>query len=306
MKRNQNEVERVGPRKKLAFPTGLAIAAVLSLGAGTALRADVPAGGCIHIASDPVQGGSVQVNASGSCPQAGSTITLTALPAAGYTFAFWSEGASGTANPVQAVAAGADPSGDQVALEAEAHFSSSGASFEEVASLDAPKDGDSVAGTVDVQVNEKSSDPLKRADFYLDGSLKKSDAQPPFDYSFDASQIGDGQHRLDVSVTDSSGLSVTKTVEFAAVSSPAISWVKVTDEVDVTVIKVGGSGFGKGSVILVNGAALGNAKYKAAQGAMVIRGSHKLDERFPSQTSVCVTVSNPSGQVSPCFNYTRP
>ncbi|MBI5296272.1 MAG: S-layer homology domain-containing protein [Chloroflexi bacterium] len=60
----------------------------------------------LFVAVDPVTGGSVETSPSPNCPgdpgkySTGTTVTLTAVPAAGYSFSAWSGDVSGAANPV--------------------------------------------------------------------------------------------------------------------------------------------------------------------------------------------------------------
>ncbi|RYY99865.1 MAG: carbohydrate-binding protein [Chitinophagaceae bacterium] len=50
--------------------------------------------------NSPLAGGTVSGNPAGSSFTSGTTVTLTATPAAGYTFTGWSGSATGTANPI--------------------------------------------------------------------------------------------------------------------------------------------------------------------------------------------------------------
>ncbi len=287
----------------------LVMTAVLSIGIGLGTLADDGSGNCLQVVADPELGGSVALSTANACQPAGTQITLTAVPAAGYTFAFWTGGATGSVSPVViAMPAGSGSSSSGTVssgLDVEAHFTN-GTSFDEVASLDGPADGSEVSGSVDYSVKEVSSDPISSADFYLDSELKKSDTQSPFDYSFDASQLDNGSHRLDVQVRDQAGRTVSKTIAFTIAAAPVVNWVRVTDENGIAYVKVGGTGFMAGSTLSVNDAIISRAKFKAKKGILAATGGHRLDEMFPSQMSVCVKVTNPGGLASACYAYMRP
>lgn len=285
--------------------TRLALAATLALACGlSAAASDGGPGGCISASADPEQGGAITVSVADPCPAAGTAVTFSAAAAPGFTFAFWSEAASGT-DPTVTLTVGNSSGGDSGnELQVEAHFADANGNFDDSAHLDGLSDGEDVSGDVEIHLAETHAGDLAQSDFYLDGTLKKSDTQAPFDFSFDSRSLDNGSHRLDVSTRDSSGRTATKTVEFTAAAGPVINWVRVTDEMNVTMVKVGGSGFGAGSQILVNGSALNKTRYNTKKAVLVSTGGKKMHERFTG--TVCVTVKNATGLESPCYNFTKP
>ncbi len=276
----------------------LALAGGLVLASAMAVMASDPASGCLQGTANPEQGGTVTMSPSTPCPPAGSTVTFTAVPATGGTFAFWSEGASGTANPVTVTV----PATASV-QEVQANFTGFGDNFDDVAQLDGPQDGTDVAGTVEFLVKATSPGSVTSANFYLDGHLSKTATAAPFSYAVNADLLAPGLHRLDVLAQDYAGRPVAQSREFVALAAPTITKVKL-HHAGGWVLKVFGTGFASTSKISVGTASLA-AAYKAKKGVLVYKDGKSLRGLFPKGTAMCVKVVNADGQTSACFMYTR-
>lgn len=259
---------------------------------------DVP----LTVLAEPQGAGSVTVNPAGQSFAAGTVVTLTAVPASGSTFGFWSgvSGITPNANPITFTLQGP--------AVVEAHFDSGASDFQAVASLQGIPAAAVLSSPASLTVASASSAlPVASVSYFVDGAAAASSTTAPFAWTLQPGSFGNGPHMLNVFLrTSPSGVTASKAVPFSVetATAPAITSVKALK--NPYRLKVTGTGFVSGSKVTINGTAAPHSRYKAKKGAMIAGSGTAMTHLLPKKTSVCVRVSNPDGTASACFSFTRP
>ncbi len=72
-----------------------------------------------------------------------------------------------------------------------------------------PNDGDTVSGAVSISADASDDLGINRVEFYIDGVLKYSDSAPPYGFTWDSTEVGDGSHDILAIAYDTSNQTAT-------------------------------------------------------------------------------------------------
>ncbi|MDD8026786.1 MAG: Ig-like domain-containing protein [Acidobacteriota bacterium] len=171
---------------------------------------------------------------------AGSNQTVTAYPDAGYKFLNWTGEATGTANPIT-FAVDHD-------CEITAHF----LNLPPTVQITSPAADAAVLGTITVTATASDDSGVAKVEFYVDGTLKATDAAVPYAFEWNTLNETPGVHALKAVAYDVPGLTgshqisvnaanVTLTMVGSRMTDRA--WI-ISREYAKLQIQVGGAGVG--------------------------------------------------------------
>lgn len=173
-------------------------------------------------------------------------------------------------------------------------------------SIASPGSGTTVSGTVTSTVNASDNVGVTKVEISLDGSLKMTDTDSPYDYSFDSKTLSNGSHTLSAKAYDAAGNTKTATVTFTVSnadttppSAPSNLTAAAKDATTVGLSWTASTDSGSGATgvatydVLRNGTVIGHAT-----------GTSYTDSKLTANTSYSYTVEavDGAGNVSAASN----
>jgi hypothetical protein len=78
--------------------------------------------------------------------------------------------------------------------------------------ITSPSSGATVSGVITVTADASDDKGINKVEFYIDGSLKKTDSSTPYRYSWDTTTYSDGSHTIKVTAYDTANKNRSRTI----------------------------------------------------------------------------------------------